>query len=263
MTAPAVFNIENGVLALSMVGASDPAEWQAPGGKSADEVTAADYTSGSGVGVDFSCQVQSGSLVASPNTNDSTRDATFCQAEVVTTRVGVTSYELDATILQDPQVADGISAFLFQHDTALAYFALGLNSWGAPKAIGKARIVAGAFGGDARTDLTSDLALPVEVKPDIQYGTDAAWRIIGGDGTITEGGSGASTPATGATSGTPGAWTPSGSTPPMDVATLIASSITASPNSAWATGEYVQTGTAGAPGQGSWDGSAWVAGAAA
>ncbi|MET0464727.1 MAG: hypothetical protein ABW007_16315 [Chitinophagaceae bacterium] len=68
--------------------------------------------------------------------------------------------------------------------------------------------------------------------------------------------------ATGATAGIPGTWTPGGSTPPSDVASLIASSITATPNTAWTTGQFVQTGTAGAPGQGYWNGTAWVAGTA-
>jgi len=262
MSAAAIFQIENGVLALSLVGASDPAAWQAPGGKTADTVTAADYTSGAGIGVDFSCQVQSGALAASPNTSDNTTDATFCQPPVVTTQVGVTSYELDATILQDPHVADGISRFLFQNDTKLCYFALGLNSWGAPKAIGKVRCVAGAFGGAARADLTAELALPVEVKPDIQWGTDAEWVIVAGGGTITEGGTGG-VAATGATAGIPGTWTPPGSTPPATVAALVASSIVASPTTAWTTGQYVQTATAGTGGHGYWDGAAWVAGTAA
>lgn len=72
------------------------------------------------------------------------------------------------------------------------------------------------------------------------------------------GGGGGAT-ATGATAGTPGTWTPGGSTPPADVAALQAGSVTASPTTAWTTGQYVQTGTAGVGGQAHWDGSAWVA----
>jgi hypothetical protein len=69
--------------------------------------------------------------------------------------------------------------------------------------------------------------------------------------------------ATGATAGTPGAWTPTGSTPPPTVAKLIAGdpvTVAASPAGAWTTGQYVQTGTAGAPGEANWSGTAWVAG---
>lgn len=71
--------------------------------------------------------------------------------------------------------------------------------------------------------------------------------------------------STGATSGTPGTWTPSGSTPPSSVANLIAGTpnpVVASPTTAWLTGQYVQTGTAGTSGQAHWDGTVWVAGIA-
>jgi hypothetical protein len=70
--------------------------------------------------------------------------------------------------------------------------------------------------------------------------------------------------ATGGTAGTPGTWTPGGSTPPASVSALqgAAPPITASPGTAWTTGQYVQTLTAGIPGQAHWSGSAWVAGVA-
>jgi hypothetical protein len=70
--------------------------------------------------------------------------------------------------------------------------------------------------------------------------------------------------ATGASAGTPGSWTPGGSTPPASVAALqgASPSIAAAPTTAWTTGQYVQTGTAGAPGQAHWNGTAWVAGPA-
>lgn len=256
MAQAAIFKIEAGVLAFEIVGDTDDPAWQAPGGKTADQVTAADYT-------EYNCQVTSGALNASPNTTDQTTPATFCEAEVTTTQVGVTSYELAASILQDPHVVDGLSMFLFQYDTDLAYFALGLNAWGAPKAIGKCRIVAGAFGGDARTDLTADLTLPVETKPDIQFGTATAWTIVPGDGSANM--PGTSPPATTATevAGAAGTWGPAGAVPPATVADLIAgvpNAVTASPLTVWGTGSYVQTGTAGAAGQATWNGTAWVSG---
>jgi hypothetical protein len=68
--------------------------------------------------------------------------------------------------------------------------------------------------------------------------------------------------ATGANAGTPGIWTPAGATPPTDVPALQASSVVASPNTPWATGEFVQTGVSGPPGEAHWDGAAWVAGVA-
>jgi len=68
-------------------------------------------------------------------------------------------------------------------------------------------------------------------------------------------------PSTGATAGAPGTWTPPGSTRPASVAALIANPVTASPDTAWTTGQYVQTATAGTTGRASWDGAAWVSGA--
>lgn len=177
-----VFKIENGVLALTLV---DPLavgylpSWQAPAGATVDAVTLADYTT---TGADLSCQTTSGALTASPNTTDDTTPATFCGPEVTTTSVGVTSYTLDATILQDPNF-DAVSAYLFEFDTQEAYFYLALNGdAAAPAAIGRCRVVAGAFGGDARVTLTATLSLPVIRKPDLWVGSGVTARVIMGDG---------------------------------------------------------------------------------
>lgn len=263
MAAALIFNIEQGIVAFSLVGAGDDPTWQAPGGKEADAVTAADYTGATGVV--FSCQVQSGELTATPNTSDKVTDPTFCDPEVTVTQVGVTSYELAITALQDPHDVDGMSFFAFKNDTKLAYYVLGLNSWGAPKSIGKCRIVAGTFGGTAREDLTTDITCPVETKPDIQFGTDAGWVIVHGDGSADT--SGTTIRATGATEvvGAAGTWTPASSIPPATVADLIAgvpNPIAPNPSTDWSTGSFVQTGTPGAPGQAHYDTGAWVAGVA-
>jgi hypothetical protein len=71
--------------------------------------------------------------------------------------------------------------------------------------------------------------------------------------------------ATGATAGIPGTWTPSGSSPPASVAALIAEDpeeVIATPLTAWTTGQYIQTQTAGVPGRAHWNSTAWVAGVA-
>ena len=65
--------------------------------------------------------------------------------------------------------------------------------------------------------------------------------------------------AAGATAGTPGTWTPVDSYPPADFETLTTDDPTASPNTAWTTGQYVVLGDGT---QAHWDGSAWVAGVA-
>lgn len=253
MPAAQVFNIESGKLALSMVGDDDPKDWQAPGGKTLATVTLADYAAS---GINFSCQVTSGAINASPNTTPKTTPATFCEPEVTTTQVGVTSFTLDTTILQDPHVKAGISRFLFENDTHLAYFYLGLSNEDPPKAIGQARIIAGSFGGDARTDLTATLSLPVEVKPDIEFG------IEGDSAIVTGGGTAGVIHATGANATTTGdGWTPVGSVPPANLTALQNSvpAIVASPTTAWTTGQKVTLGDASSA---HWSGSAWVSGAA-
>jgi hypothetical protein len=71
--------------------------------------------------------------------------------------------------------------------------------------------------------------------------------------------------ATGANAGTPGTWTPPGAPAPTTVANLISGTpedVTATPGTAWTTGQYVQTQAAGTGGRAYWNGTAWVAGSA-
>jgi len=63
--------------------------------------------------------------------------------------------------------------------------------------------------------------------------------------------------ATGATAGTPGTFTPAGAAPPANLAAMTG--LTASPATAWTTGQYVVLGDAS---QAHWSSSAWVAGKA-
>ena len=186
MAAAEIFRIEGGVFALLLVDTAavgyDPAD-QTPGGVEVDTITPAAYAGAAGSGISFECQTTSAALVASANTTDDTTPATFCQPETTTTSVGVTSYTLDASILQDPHISDGISAYLFEHDTKAAYFYLGLADADAPpKAVGIVRLVAGQIGGEVRVTLTADISLPVERKPDLWVGNATTNRVIHGDG---------------------------------------------------------------------------------
>jgi hypothetical protein len=115
---------------------------------------------------------------------------------------------------------------------------------------GKVTVQAINVGGEVNTRLTSDAAWPITelTMPD----------RLGGKKVI-----GASTPATGAVAGTPGAWTPAGSVSPADAAGATASAVVASPTTAWTTGQYMQGTTAGTGGEMHWSGTAWVAGKAA
>ena len=118
-----VFMIEDGKLFLSLVGDGDSSDWLAPTGKEVDEVVAADYTTGGG---DFSCNVTRG---VDPDAVDDDGDD---PGHVLLSRgdhpgPGVTAYSLDVTGLQDVNVVNGISMFLFENDTKHAYFMLGLD----------------------------------------------------------------------------------------------------------------------------------------
>jgi len=68
--------------------------------------------------------------------------------------------------------------------------------------------------------------------------------------------------ATSATAGTPGTWLPAGSSPQPSLAALQSSATVAVPATGWTLGQYVQTGTAGAPGEATWTGTGWVGGRA-
>ena len=90
---------------------------------------------------------------------------------------------MDVEFLQDPTVGDPggrLSQFLFENDTEEAYFLLGLNGALPPKAVGRVRVQAGAFGGAARTTLTATLSLPVSQKPDIAWGRPATVMAAAG-----------------------------------------------------------------------------------
>lgn len=190
MPSQPAFKIEDGVLAIVLVDTAavgyDPS-WQCPGGAEIFEVTLADYTTPPGSGMSLSCVTTSAAINASPNTSDETTPATFCGAEVTTTVVGVTSYTLDATVLQDPQIAGGVSAFMVENDTLEGYYYLGLAGDGNPPAsVGRLRIIAGSFGGDARVALTSTHPLPISPKPDFWFGDATTNRVVKGDGsTVT------------------------------------------------------------------------------
>lgn len=63
------------------------------------------------------------------------------------------------------------------------------------------------------------------------------------------------TPATGATSGAPGTWTPTNSYAPANLTELMAGSVVASPTTAWTAGQYVVLGDGSRV---TWDGTAWL-----
>ncbi|MET0786339.1 MAG: hypothetical protein ABWY25_06495 [Paenisporosarcina sp.] len=94
------------------------------------------------------------------------------------------------------------------------------------------------------------------------YGDTLAAALPLPDEVIAIFGGGGGADATGATAGIPVTWTPGGSTAPSNAADANTKSVTASPNTAWTTGQYVQGTTAGASGEMYWSGSTWTSGRA-
>lgn len=184
MADAVVFQIEQGVLAFSVVdttevGYSD--DWQAPGGATVDTAVLADYEAAS---ASWQCQATAGALNATQDTTTSDVPATFCQAASSIPTPAATTFALALSFLQDPNVAAGLSAFLFEHDTEQAYVLFGMAGTGAadavnpPKMIGRVRLLAGTIGGAARTTLTADVTFPLVRKPQIQFGTGSTTSII-------------------------------------------------------------------------------------
>jgi hypothetical protein len=84
------------------------------------------------------------------------------------------------------------------------------------------------------------------VTVDITFKANGSWTRVA---------AGAVTPATGATAGTPGTWTPGGSTPPANLAGMTG--IVATPTSAWTTGQHMVMGDSNHT---HWNGTTWVTG---
>jgi hypothetical protein len=187
-----IIQIEEGAFALALVdkaasGYSDA--WQTPGGAALASITAAAYDD---EGEGWVCQVTSAALTSSPSTTTVTVPATFCGPARDVPTPGETSYTVDVSFLQDPQVRAGLSSFLYVNDTAEAYFLLGLDGDNPPKAAGRVRLSAGNFGGGARTNLTSDISIGCTRRPDILFGVPGLTRLVNGvTGAVTNTGSGA------------------------------------------------------------------------
>lgn len=178
-----VFQIEQGEFGLKLVDKAAVGyldTWQAPAGKTVDAVTLADYEAAAG---GWTCQMTSGALTATPNSTTVDVPATFCNPARSTPQPGETSYSLDMSFLQDPNVAVGLNRYLFENDTAEAFAYFGLDGANPPRMIGRVKLVAGTIGGGARVVLTADTSLPLVRKPDIEFGDATTSEVVKGDGT--------------------------------------------------------------------------------
>lgn len=187
--------------------------------------------------IDVSCYVNNAVLESSADTTDATFKLCGASRPGVTTMTYTLSGNLDIDLGND----SGFFALCWDNPGSVQAFefipstALGVSF------TGQLVVIPLSVGADEYgADLTSDFAFETVGKP-----------VKSGAGGVA---------ATGATAGTPGSWTPAGSVPPANLAALQAGGITASPASAWTTGQNVVLGDSSTA---HWSGSAWAAGAAA
>jgi hypothetical protein len=194
-----------------------------------------------GTEIDVSCQVNNLVLTQAPNRGDS--KVMLCG----TTKAGSVTYDktLEGNLDLDLDAgADGLFYLSQQYPGSEQSFTFTPNTAGGDTAAGTLILDPMDFGS---TEGYGAL-----------MGSDVSWIVT--DVTITPGSGGGAAAATGATAGTPGAFTPSGAVVPANLAALQGASpaVVASPTTAWTTGESVNLGT----GSAHWDGSAYVAGLA-
>lgn len=181
-----VFQITDALLLLAVVdktatGYSDA--WQTPGGKTAATAVAADYPETDA----FSCQITSGKLTSSKQSNTVDVPATFCGPASSRTQPGETRYTLDAEFLQDITVRDGWQAFLAANDATEAYFLLSLDgATNPPRAVGRVNLHDTGFGGAPRANLTDSVSFDCTRKPDRLFGRQGGARLITGTGAVTD-----------------------------------------------------------------------------
>lgn len=190
--------------------------------------------------IDASCSVNNLQITASPNRGDS--KTMLCG----TVKAGSVTYDYEMggnLDLDLDQGADGLFALSQEYPGSTQHFVFIPNTVGGTSAEGDLILDPMAFGS---TDSYGEI-----------MNSDVAWVLVGQP--VYTYGEGGAPAATGATAGTPGAFTPAGAQVPADLAALQAGSVAASPNTAWTTGQSVNLGT----GSAHWSGSAWVAGTAA
>ena len=185
MTQPIVFQVTEGIFALTVVDRTEVGytdAWQAPGGKTAATAGLADFPEADS----FSCQITSGKLTASKQSNTVDVPATFCAPASSRVQPGATRYTLDAEFLQDVTVRDGISAYLAEHDAEEAYFLLALDAGtNPPRAVGRCNLHDVGFGGAPRANLTDTVSFDCTRKPDRLFGVAGNTRLVSGTGTVT------------------------------------------------------------------------------
>lgn len=178
--AASVFNIVSGEFALAVVNTGALgylSTWQAPAGKTVATAVIADYTGASA----WKQQVISGRITSRANITSRRTEATFGGPALVTPVAALSSYTLELDVYQDVHISTGLAAFLYANDATEAYFLLGLNNGTPPRAIGRARVTAGSFGGKTDDDLRDTIRLEITRRPSISFGDATTSIIVGMD----------------------------------------------------------------------------------
>ena len=183
-------------------------------------------------GVEFSCQ-PTNVTISSDYEEDGDPVEVLCGAGLpAATTVSKT---LKITAIQDFTNPTGFMRYLREHELETVAFVWQATP-AAETASGTVQCRLGDWGGDVGKRLTTAPELPITPG-------SLVWTPP--------------TPATGATAGTPGTWTPDGSAPPANEAACTG--LTADPATAWTAGQYVVCADNA---QVHWDGAAWDSGPA-
>jgi hypothetical protein len=205
-----------------------------------------------GAGTDYSCLVNGMSLGTDVSVDSSTFKLCGTEVPGKMTPTGTLSGNVDQDI---DAATGGLFQYCSEHWGEVADFTFEPSTSAGLEAAGKLLVVPLTFGGDTYGDpLVSDVSFTT--VGDIAYtrgGTGGWTQTMSPKQAPTT----SATAATGATAGTPGGFTPAGATTPANLAAL--SGVTASPTTAWTTGQYVALGDAS---HAHWSGTAWVTGPA-
>jgi hypothetical protein len=193
-----------------------------------------------GTGTEFACQVTN--FVIEQQDGDS--------EDIVTTLCGDTAgggtsegpWHMTGTLIQDFDAPTGMQQWSYVNKGTTQPFTFTPNDKSDLTITGNVDVKFLGIGGDTNTRITRDFDWAIPDDPEFTWPTSGGGAVA----------------ATGATSGTPGTFTPGGSTTPANLGALA--SVTATPATAWATGEYVATADTQ---HNHWDGAAWAAGDAA
>jgi hypothetical protein len=121
-----------------------------------------------GTRVEFQCDISTAEIVPSPG--DEVTYSTLC-AEGSYSSIGKTTYALHVVAAQR-WAADGLAAFLWDHDGELAQFQYQAHGDGVtptadlPGMTGEVRLIAGNYGGTVDEYAEVDVTLPCSSKPE-------------------------------------------------------------------------------------------------